>query len=225
MLKSLFPQIEWSRIVHVGFDLDGTLYDEFDFIEQAYRPVARRISRLVGQTEEAVHTNLLLRWLEKGSSYPHIFSEALETGGICTEHRTSIVQQCIGDFRGCEPTLALHPRIRLLLDGAFSAFDRFMVTDGGCAVQRRKIEALGLSRWFDTKNTAISGCLECGAAKPSPRMIDALECKDQLRSHPERVVFFGDRATDRDFASEAGFHFVKVRHMQLVLEQQPDLEV
>ena len=32
-MKYLSKQIKWEEIRAIGFDLDGTLYDEFDFIK------------------------------------------------------------------------------------------------------------------------------------------------------------------------------------------------
>ena len=39
MLNVLYPDIDWSHIKYIGFDLDGTLYDEFEFIVQTYKKI------------------------------------------------------------------------------------------------------------------------------------------------------------------------------------------
>ena len=36
MLSALYPNINWSEIDCIGLDLDGTLYDEYEFIKQVY---------------------------------------------------------------------------------------------------------------------------------------------------------------------------------------------
>ena len=213
MLKSLFPRINWSLIEYVGFDLDGTLYDEFEFIVQAYRPVAERIARHTGQTFSSVYESMSNRWLAMGSSYPHIFYEALQTDRASPELLKTIIRDCVTDFRACQPTLTLAERTRALLDTFSNRYRLFMVTDGNCALQRRKISALGLDRWFSPAQVAISGCLESANGKPSTSMIDRLCYAEVLRERPETVVFFGDRNVDRDFAESAGFSFVRVRQM------------
>ena len=48
MLKYLYPQINWNNINYVGFDLDGTLYDEADFIAQAYIKISNYLSQETG---------------------------------------------------------------------------------------------------------------------------------------------------------------------------------
>jgi len=213
MLRSLFPQIDWSQVVHVGFDLDGTLYDEFDFIVQAYRPVACRIAQATGQEDIAVYDVLTRRWLEKGSSYPKIFSETLQAGGVDGDAAQPIIRDCLADFRNCWPELRLSARTRAILDTCAASFRLFIVTDGNCALQRRKVDALGLGTWFGAAQIAISGCREDGIQKPSPMMLSGLRDALALRLSPQSVVFFGDRDVDRDFAVEAGFAFVRVHHM------------
>ena len=39
-MKSLFNKINWDEISYVGFDLDGTLYDEYDFIYNVYLEIS-----------------------------------------------------------------------------------------------------------------------------------------------------------------------------------------
>lgn len=213
MLKSLYPRINWSLIEYVGFDLDGTLYDEFEFIAQAYRPVAERIAHHTGQTFSSVYESMTKRWLEMGSSYPHIFYEALQTARTSPESAKAIIRDCVADFRACQPTLALAERTRALLDIFSDRYRLFMVTDGNCALQRRKISALGLERWFSPTQLAISGCQENESGKPSTLMVDCLCCAGALRERRDTVVFFGDRDVDRDFAANAGFSFVRVHQM------------
>lgn len=216
MLKSLFPAIDWPTIEYVGFDLDGTLYDEYDFIVQAYRPVALRIARAIAQSEASVHAELLRRWLEKGSSYPHIFTEALMAGGSGDGDIQLIVRACVDDFRACTPALKLAERTRFLLDVLSESRSLFLVTDGGCALQNRKIDALGLRQWFAHGRIAISGCLAPRAVKPSTSMINSLADASALVAHPEKVVFFGDRDVDQQFSERAGFAFVRVKQMQTI---------
>ena len=73
MLSVLYKNIDWKNITAVGFDMDGTLYDEYNFITQVYSEINRQLIK-----DEAVLLFMCHRWIEKGSSYPHIFNEAFE---------------------------------------------------------------------------------------------------------------------------------------------------
>ena len=73
MLKYSHDNVDWNKIDFVGFDLDGTLYDEFDFISQVYRPIAIILAKATNNCPDAVYDRLLRRWTDMGSSYNKIF--------------------------------------------------------------------------------------------------------------------------------------------------------
>ena len=58
MMKYLYPQINWEPIKYVGFDLDGTLYDESNFISQVYKKVASVISKNTGSNADLIFSNM-----------------------------------------------------------------------------------------------------------------------------------------------------------------------
>ena len=215
MPKSSFPRVEWERVSAVGFDMDGTLYDELDFIEQAYRRVAAVIATPTDRDPEDLHHRLVARWLEKGSSYPHIFGEVLAESGLPEAAASHVVEECLTAFRATAPTLRLSARVRFLLDGLARRHPLFLVTDGGCALQQAKIAALGLPRWFGEENTAISGCV--GVGKPDPSIADGIAALAGMDTAARaRVLYFGDRDVDEEFARRSGFQFVRVTCMRPV---------
>ena len=76
MKRSLFNHQAIENCDHIGFDLDGTLYDEFDFIKQAYKEVLVQQDELIpAEYLKQAYEFMCHRWLEKGSSYPYIFSD------------------------------------------------------------------------------------------------------------------------------------------------------
>ena len=58
MMKYLYPQIDWEPIKYVGFDLDGTLYDESNFISQVYEKIASVISKKTGSNADLIFSNM-----------------------------------------------------------------------------------------------------------------------------------------------------------------------
>lgn len=215
MLKSLYPRIDWGIVRVVGFDMDGTLYDEADFIRQVYRPIAEVLSGITGVQPQEMHASLFGRWVEKGSSYNRIYEEALAGAGIEGVKATDAVAACLDVFRGFTPILALSEGIRSILTASARDFPLFLVSDGSCNLQRRKFAALGLEQWFQPRNVGITGCLGSGFSKPDTRIIERIEALAGIESS-RQVVYFGDRDPDEQFAAAAGFQFVKVRCMQEV---------
>jgi phosphoglycolate phosphatase-like HAD superfamily hydrolase len=212
MLKSLYPRVDWTAVRAVGFDMDGTLYDEGEFIAQAYRPIAQLIAQHSALLAQAVFEGMFRRWVEKGSSYPHIFAEALADAGVSGELAQRRVAECVAMFRGFQPTLTLPRRVQTILDVMHQSHLLFLISDGAAALQRRKFECLGLSRWFPDDRVGFSGALEPRRDKPDVRVLGSIAgFAGQL--DPREVVFFGDRPCDAAFAANAGFQFVPVRCM------------
>jgi putative hydrolase of the HAD superfamily len=212
MLKYLFPAIDWAEIKTVGFDLDGTLYDEFDFISQVYQPISREIAAKIGGCERNVYTQLLHRWLEKGSSYNKIFFEKLSGTGLNPKEVESTVDRCLNIFRNFKPILTLSQRSFEILEFTATRFELFLVSDGGCELQNAKFKALALERWFARGNVAISGCLG-NEGKPNVSILENLAVFQEAQREPGSVAYFGDREIDRKFSEAAGFQFVAVANM------------
>lgn len=217
MLKSLYPAIDWPSIKIVGFDLDGTLYDEFDFIVQVYRPIAAKIAEACGTAaSDEVYRRMIWRWLEKGSSYNRIFEEALLTGGLKSSACEIVVGECLSLFKDFRPVLQLSGRVSALLDYFSERLPLFLVTDGSCRLQQAKIDALDLAQWFRPENIFISGCWPGDVSKPATSALDHIGILEDRAFDPAEVVFFGDRSLDREFAKAAGFRFVEVREMWVI---------
>jgi FMN phosphatase YigB (HAD superfamily) len=212
MLKSLYPRVDWDRVRAVGVDMDGTLYDEAEFIAQVYRPIAAIIARASGGLAERVHESMLRRWLEKGSSYNRIFEEALAMGGVSPEAARETIEECLATFHGFSPSLTLPVRVAAVLDAALQQYPLFLVSDGSAGLQQKKFAALGLGRWFEPANVGFCATLGSGFDKPHTRILGEIHALGESVA-PAEVVFFGDREIDKQFATNAGFRYVQVHCM------------
>lgn len=212
MLKSSFPQLNWDEIVAIGFDLDGTLYDEYDFIHQAYLPIADLFARECRMDARYLHRTLLARWVEKGSSYNRIFSDVLAELGRGGEQAAPLILESLRLFRTTQPELRLSKRVQSLLDDASESRAVFLVTDGTATLQESKFAALGLGRWFPTECRGFTGTLGSTGHKPSTAINQTLPLLAEL--NPRSVVYLGDRDIDRQYADAAGFQFARVRWFQ-----------
>jgi len=212
MLNALYPGIDWARVRAIGLDLDGTLYDEFDLIAQAYRPIAAMLASTLHAKEQQVYNRLVARWLEMGSSYPHIFSEVILELGIESETVFRIEDECVRMFRDVDPVLTLSPRVVFLLEWLYGRYPLFLLTDGQTELQRRKVRRLGLSRWFSESALVITGSLDPPLCKPSPNLAKYLPFGLTAGALSD-VVYFGDRDVDAMWAKTMGCTFVRVRQM------------
>lgn len=223
MLRSLFPQIDWPTVKTVGFDMDGTLYDEAEFIAQVYRPISIHIAHRCSNDAHAIYMSLMRRWLEKGSSYSHLFSDVLALNGISGRDADHLVMECVQIFRNHEPSLHLPTRVKTVLDHAKEHFGLFIVTDGSSRLQRAKFDSLGLGKWFLEENIGISGDYGLAYQKPSIHITRKLEVL-KSRCADTRIVFFGDREVDREFSEAAGFEFIQVSCLKPIPPRPMDID-
>jgi hypothetical protein len=217
MLKYLYPEINWNEIDIIGLDMDGTLYNEIDFISQVYRPLAIKLATVDKRSQEEIYSWMLSRWLEKGSSYNKIFEEVLFGVNVSNKYKNKLISECLEIFRGFRPKIFLSEWVESLLDEMSKSFPLFLISDGSSELQILKFESLDLGRWIKSNNVGITGNFGVEFFKPSLKIIEKIEI---LRggSYEGRVVYFGDRDVDEVFSNHAGFRFVRVNCMKPVVK-------
>jgi len=193
--------------------MDGTLYDEYDFIAQVYKPIADQLASVCDDTSHNIYTWMIARWLEMGSSYRYLFSEVLQNYRVKEARREFIIRELLDTFRHFEPELTLTKRVQFLLNYFKSHFELFLVTDGGITLQAAKFNSLGLDQWFTSSNVWISGTSGPHYQKPSRKIAEKIQALTPP-VHPRQVVFFGDREVDRAFALNLNYHFVQTHCLQ-----------
>ena len=216
MLKSLYPEIDWSGIEIIGLDMDGTLYDERDFIFQVYHPIANMLSSAGSRSSEQIHSWMFERWKEKGSSYNHIFDEVLSFDNVGSDIKSKLVSDCLRIFHNFSPNLFLSAAVKTVLDVMHRDFSLFLVSDGSNELQMRKFESLNLGRWITSSNVGISGKYGANFYKPAIKILEKIEIL-KYADYAGRVVYFGDRDVDAIFSDNAGFEFVRVNCMKPII--------
>ena len=212
MKKFTISKIFDLELEVVGFDLDGTLYDEFDFIKQAYLPISNYIAHKCECSTAKVYYYMLNMWLKFGSSKTDLFQDVFRQFGLIDIDLESI-KWCVNEFRNVKINLQLSDRGRFILDALKEQTrNMFIVTDGNSLLQRKKIRSLGLSDWFLESNVYISGDYGAEYQKPSSLIIDKVSCIKEI--DPDKIAYFGDRIIDAEFAKTAGFHFIHTKNMQ-----------
>jgi len=212
MLNTLFPDISWSQIKCVGFDLDGTLYDEFTSIQQVYRAILHQENYYFPDFAPA-YTFMQNRWLEKGSSYNSIFTETFELFSINQEHKERFIHNALELFRSYSPRLIIPSRSHYLLNAFAQDFDLFLISDGPPVLQRNKFKTLGLNDFFDTNQVVFTGDYGKEYYKPRADSFHKLSRTLGWNFSHEEIVYFGDRDIDKEFSCNINVQFQKVYNM------------
>lgn len=206
IMKCFMNDIDKDTVV--GFDLDGTIYDEFEFIAQAYISIAEIISYKLNMEKSCIYERLCMEWLRYGSSF-NIFQKVI--GEELSNQNPQLIKECIRSYRKTNFKLKLSVRAEIILETLVkTGCELFIVTDGDRELQRKKIDALGLMRWFTPNNIAISGDYGRDVQKPSTYMATKISA---LKTPKKKVMFLGDRYVDWQFANNCGFEFYKIKNM------------
>ena len=206
-MKSSTYKYPFLKYEYIGFDVDGTLYDEFSFVSQAYLSIASFLSRKFEIDKDSLYDELLKTWKQKSSSFPIIQETLKSVYKIDLDSET--VKKCIDIYRDCNFTIRLFTKIELLLNYLAENKKRlFVVTDGNKGLQFKKVHSLQLERWFDKTSIFISGNYGKGYQKPSGLIVKVV--KNYLENN-QKVLFVGDRTVDQQFALNAGFDFLNIK--------------
>jgi putative hydrolase of the HAD superfamily len=183
------PQGPWGAI----FDLDDTLYPRSAYVESAFVAVAGFLERTQGLAAQAV-----LKALDAAHTGACV---GRELQAVCERFELpgSFVWQLRQVMRTHQPRLALPPASRTVLTRLRASGWRLCVlTNGLPAVQRRKVEALGIDALV---HHVVCAQEHSRIGKPEPRPFRvALE---RLRVTPSRCAFVGDDAV-ADIAGARG---------------------
>lgn len=207
-MKSIICELEKYDVI--GFDLDGTLYDELDFVKQVYRGVAAIISDFIHVDADEIWNQLIIEWLKVGSS-GSVFQNVLYSYGV-SEPNKDIIKDCIRAYRESPFLLSLPDRTRIILEYLKARGKKlYLVTDGNSELQRKKIKSLNINEWIFYYS--ISGDYGKEFQKPSPYMFEQLsKCFPEIRNS----VYCGDRDIDKQFATSIGVDFLCVKNMCII---------
>jgi HAD superfamily hydrolase (TIGR01509 family) len=168
----------------IFFDLDYTLYDQWQHVAGALAQVAAAVAQESPGGGRALADSLVKAWGTLGPDHEHLFDRWLEGHGLLSRER---VEKCVRVFHAYRPAeLVPYLGVEEVLQALKSRQRLGIITDGEPHMQRAKVTALGLAACFDV----IVYAGELSRAKPDPevfqRALQALEVR------PEASVFVGD---------------------------------
>jgi len=148
------------------FDLDDTLYPELDFVKSGFSEVAKLLKEKHGFSYIKTLNSLLDILSLSGRG--RVFDTFLTQENIYSKE---LVAKCISRYRSHTPKIRLYPEAEKFLK--HSKYSLYLVTDGNKLVQKNKIQALGITKYF--KKIFITHNYGINSAKPS------LYCFEKIR--------------------------------------------
>lgn len=199
----------------IVFDLDDTLLDTRSFIKSAFDAVASYLSPILRESVDTIRAELLLRF-ERNES--RVFDKYLKEKGVFSRY---LVSECVRIYRNHDYKITLFPEAVSCLN-RFRSFPLYVVTDGNKLVQKRKFEALGLSRYI--KKCLCTYAYGLRHAKPSPYCF--LKICIWEKTDPSDIVYIADNP-EKDFVGikPLGFKTVRVltgRHAGVIVDPSFD---
>lgn len=144
----------------VCFDLDDTLCKEIDYLESAYRDIARYATIIAGKDNTVVNEvySIMLETYKQGGN-------AFDSLNVYLGLSLPIAEY-LDIYRSHQPEIKITAAVARTLSELKSRDCILgLITDGRSAQQRSKIKALELSSWFEPNDIIISD--EFGSEKPS----------------------------------------------------------
>lgn len=175
----------WRAVI---FDLDDTLYPERSFVLSGFRAVAVHVAARFGLPAAQGYAELAAYFAAgiRGDTFDRwIAAHGWPTG---------LARELIAVYRDHTPELRPFPGVVALLETLRQHLALGLVSDGQLAVQRRKLTALGLERYFDA--VVFSDALGRACWKPSPAPFRAVLARLGVAG-PE-AVYIADNPT-KDF--------------------------
>lgn len=200
------------------FDLDDTLYDESEYVNQAFENAADYLAGKLGREgrKEAFHRRMLELVEQNGRG--KVFDL------LCEEEGLDI---CIGElveaYRSTRPSLKLYPDAEQILGELEERGIRTgLITDGCSRVQHEKISALGL----DVRLDSVVVTDDFGICKPHAAAYRI--CLDALGCIPQEAAYVGDNPR-KDFTGAGAlgmktFRIIREKGMYMNIQAEPGRE-
>lgn len=187
----------------IVFDLDDTLYLEEDYVLSGFAAVARWVD-----SEYAVpHSQGLdaLVKLYRQGVRGDTFNQWLDQLQLVK----CPVEKLVDVYRSHRPTLRPHEEAVDLLTQLATKFKLGLISDGYWQVQRNKLDALELARFFG----AVVFSDEFGRSCWKPHIRPYQEIANRLAIIPQSAVYVADNP-EKDFigARQAGWKSIRIRH-------------
>lgn len=194
------------------FDLDDTLYKERDFLKSAFHEIAKKLSKKCNIPHQLIYSEMLIFYYNS----ENVFDKILKVFKIDDYSLLNLIDI----YRNHKPKIFLDKGVKeLLAKLKHEVFKTGLITDGRSIQQHNKLNALGLSSFFD--DVIISE--EFGSQKPC---IDNFRYFQHTYGDTFNYIYIGDN-TDKDFVTPNQLGWITVCILddgQNIHKQSFDLE-
>lgn len=191
-----------AKPVAVVFDLDDTLYPEWAFVRSGFTAVDHWLT-----AQHQVRGFFERAWrLHLDGVRGRIFNRALELLQIPVT--ATLISEMLAVYREHTPAIEPYPDTLASLDALGAHFQLALLTDGYAAVQRRKVNALGLADRFAAVVYSVDLGREYWKPSPAPFLAVARMLGDATTPR----VYVGDNPA-KDFlgARSVGWRSIRIR--------------
>lgn len=166
----------------VVFDLEDTLYQEFDFLKSGYHAVADYLTKSVGIHD---HYAEMIEAYHAGEK--DVFQKILDNYNLPIDK-----SELLDVYRYHLPQIHLDELTKSVLDRLKGECHLALITDGRPRTKKNIIKALGLSDYFDESDVYISE--EVGHLKTAPYSFEKI-----MEKYPDcEYMYVGDNPA-KDF--------------------------
>ncbi|MCM8831835.1 MAG: HAD-IA family hydrolase [Candidatus Omnitrophica bacterium] len=184
------------------FDLDDTLYDEMLFVKGGFKAVSSYLSKNSKIDQDRIY-QLLLNVLEKYGR-GHTFDIALKSLGLYTK---DLISKLVEIYRTHKPNIVLYSESRWVLYTLKKQnYKLGLITDGDINVQRNKVEALKIKKFFD----CIVFSDEYGIKNQKPSPFPYQKAMQKLEVISKETIYIGDNPF-KDFVNAKKLGILTVR--------------
>lgn len=182
------------------FDLDDTLYNEFQFVENGFKKVAEYLSLKYLIDGKEVYSEMLNILKKHGRG--EIFNM------LCEKYELSEnINNLVHIYRNASGKLYLYKDAYSILEKLRYNYNLGMITDGKASVQWNKIKCLGVEKYFNK----IIVTDDFGRMYWKPHEYSYKKMLEYFNCKPYEAVYIGDNPI-KDFigARKVGFYTVRI---------------
>ncbi len=178
----------------IVFDLDDTLYPEKAFQESGFAAVSRHLKEI----------GFLIEPREISNAYKKHNKNCFDA--LILKYKLPVdVSYLVSFYRNHYPNINVYPGVHRVLSRLKEKYALGMITDYFCQSQMNKIEALGLSKYFN----AVIYTDQLDAPKPLGKSFLAI--KNKLDVEDNAIMYIGDNEA-KDFIGARSSGFITVRY-------------
>lgn len=177
----------------VVFDLDDTLYCEFDFLLSAYEEI---IVKTIGKFDKELYIELINQYIERKNPFQYLLKNHLRDQKLSIKDLLAIYRAHIPNIK-----LANHAK-EFIQQLQLRKIPMGLVTDGRSVTQRNKLISLGIQNVF----SGIIISEEFGSEKPAPENYQYFV--DNFPGH--KYIYIGDNIS-KDFVAPNKLNWTTIR--------------